>query len=120
MDEKKDLKHYGVLGMKWGVRKDRSSGGRGFLGRSSTTKPKPRRLTNEQLRKKIERLRLEKELDTLSPKQSARGRTKILKMLANAGEKVATRMIEQGMEKGANYVISLLLKRLEKASERAG
>ena len=40
-----ELEHYGVKGMKWGVRKDRSSGGRGS---SSTSKPKtPKHLRGE-------------------------------------------------------------------------
>lgn len=44
-----ELKHYGVPGMKWGVRKDRSSGS------SKTTGNKTKRITKEKIKEKTKK-----------------------------------------------------------------
>ena len=68
-DTEEFLEHYGVKGMKWGVRRDRST---------TSTKPKKsslrkeaKDLSDEDLKKSVERLRLEREYvkikDELNP-----------------------------------------------------
>lgn len=49
------LAHYGVKGMKWGVRRYNSGG------RRQPLKTKARNMNDEELKKAVERLRLEKE-----------------------------------------------------------
>ena len=53
------LMHYGVLGMKWGKRKARRSS-------STTEQPKQRRMSNKELKARINRIKLEKEFAQLS------------------------------------------------------
>ena len=61
------LMHYGVLGMKWGKRKARTS-------KSSEQAPKKRRMSNKELQARIKRLKMEKEFAqlTASPPKTSR------------------------------------------------
>lgn len=61
------LMHYGVLGMKWGKRKARSS-------QTSGQAPKKRRMSNKELQARIKRLKMEKEYAqlTASPPKTSR------------------------------------------------
>ena len=61
------LMHYGVLGMKWGKRKARTS-------KTDVQAPKKRRMSNKELQARIKRLKLEKEFAqlTASPPKTSR------------------------------------------------
>lgn len=89
MLEEDELMHYGVLGMKWGVRKDRSSGsGKGKSKKNSKSKkksstkksitPSLKSMTDDELRTKIQRMKLEKEYKQfykeLNPEKKKRGK----------------------------------------------
>lgn len=77
------LMHYGVLGMKWGVRRNRSgsSGGSGnkrsmsddAREAQSIRKKKPSEMSNAELRKVNERTRLEQEYSRLNPSTVKKG-----------------------------------------------
>lgn len=95
-----ELMHYGVLGMKWGVRKARPTSGKKFASfkkkkvkqlsnkpqtskkkvkqtnkKEKTSKKKPlNKMTDEELRSAINRLELEKRYRDLSPKQVSKGK----------------------------------------------
>ena len=78
------LKHYGVLGMKWGHRKARSTSSSNKKPKSTknttTSKPKPkpkptrRELSDEELRAVINRMRLEREYADLKYRSSSRAK----------------------------------------------
>ena len=76
------LKHYGVLGMKWGKRKARSTSSSNKKPKSTknttTSKPKPkptqRELSDEELRAVINRMRLEREYADLKYRSSSRAK----------------------------------------------
>ena len=76
MDYDNELYHYGVLGMKWGVRRDRSrsSGSRRKRSMSDDAreasaikKKKVSQMSNAELKKLNERSRLEQEYSRLNP-----------------------------------------------------
>ena len=81
--ESNALMHYGVLGMKWGVRKDRSSGSSRKRGKSSWSddarearaikKKKVKQMSNAELKKLNERTRLEQEYSRLNPNVISKG-----------------------------------------------
>ena len=81
--ESNALMHYGVLGMKWGVRKDRSSGSSRKRGKSSWSddarearaikKKKVKQMSNAELKKLNERTRLEQEYSRLNPSAINKG-----------------------------------------------
>ena len=75
------LKHYGVLGMKWGKRKARSTVSSNNKSKSTAiTKPKPkskptqRRLSDAELRAVVNRMRLEREYADLTYRASSRSK----------------------------------------------
>lgn len=81
-----ELMHYGVLGMKWGVRRARHTSGKKSFPfkkkkakqsseKEKTSKKKPlNKMTDEELQSAINRLELEKRYRDLSPKQVSKGK----------------------------------------------
>lgn len=77
-----ELYHYGVLGMKWGVRRDRSRSGGSRRKRSMSDdaretsairKKKVSQMSNAELKKLNERSRLEQEYSRLNPSAVKKG-----------------------------------------------
>ena len=109
------LYHHGVLGMKWGVRKDRRTGTSKRPGNSkgdkSTTKKTPvpkaedflesRRfkakavagLNNAELKKLNERLNLEKQYKDLTKAERQKGKTFVSKALSSGLEQTTTTLV---------------------------
>ena len=97
-----ELKHYGVVGMKWGKRKGKSA--------SSTTPRAPAHkdasdtkeikstarksgtdsLSNAQLRAAIERMNLEQQYTRLSPSSKSKGQKIAKDILGNTGKQLAS------------------------------
>ena len=69
------LAHYGVKGMKWGVRRASSSG---TSGRAKTTSSKPavKSMSDDELRRRINRIQMERAYNTLTEQQTATGKAK--------------------------------------------
>lgn len=89
------LQHYGVLGMKWGHRKARSTSSSNKKPKSTknttTSKPKPkpkptqRQLSDEELRAVINRMRLEREYADLKYRSSSRAKVEnVVKIVGTA------------------------------------
>ena len=90
------LQHYGVLGMKWGKRKARSTVSSNKKPKSTaitkpkqTPKPKPkptqRELSDEELRAVINRMRLEREYADLQYRASSRAKVEnVVKAMGTA------------------------------------
>lgn len=117
MTEKVDdfLTHYGVKGMKWGVRKDRSSSGRPRRTRREEAARKDRRsavqrrrtISEAELRKRIDRLKLEKQLKDLTAEDLNPGRAFARSVLSSSGRRIATTVAT-----GAGiYAVKMLLER---------
>lgn len=84
MDKDEQLKHYGVPGMKWGVRKDRNVGRKiGTSKKKRTPKDyqkvaklksnRSKQLSNKELETAIRRMELEKRYNDLNPKGVSKG-----------------------------------------------
>jgi len=102
MRSKYDILHYGIPGMKWGVRKIRT--------KRTSHKQKVKSLTTKELREEIERMELEKRYSRLkSDEQSAkaivRGSKLVGSILGNAAKKAITRQLASEMTKVLNSVI---------------
>lgn len=80
------LRHYGVLGMKWGVRRRRvktaSPSGRG---RSSSGQNGRRRMSNKELTSRVKRLKLEQEYAKLTEVPQPKTVSKVEKIVKTAG-----------------------------------
>lgn len=81
------LSHHGVKGMKWGVRK--RSGGKSSSTARTTFKKPPRKLSNEELQRRIKRMETERKYNSLNAGDKSKGRAFVEEVLSNSGRKVA-------------------------------
>jgi len=102
-----DLKHFGILGMKWGVRKGKTSGGRtskkseDFLKTKALRKKKLDQLSNSELRSLNERLQLERQYKTLTEKKSSFGKKKVYEALGKIGTNLVNSAVKGFAERMA-------------------
>lgn len=102
---KKELYHYGILGMRWGVRRTPEQLGHKPAGSKERgadqqkkqeikTASKNRRLLSDQeLRSRIERLRLEKQLKELTREEVTPGKAFVEDVLSSSGKKIAGALV---------------------------
>ena len=121
-----ELLHYGILGMKWGVRrtpeqlrrargelKSESDGGSkkttSSKSSSSSGKKRTSEMTEDELRSKIQRLELEKRYKDLmkstAPPKSTKGRDFVQRVLEKSGENIMTQLTTVVMGKAVNATI---------------
>lgn len=100
MDDLEDfLEHYGVKGMRWGVRK--ASGGGAKPARNSSTRGSSpgtrtydaKKLNNRELKKVVERMKLEQEYARLNQPKKKKGENFVSKTLKSEGGKIAKQYI---------------------------
>lgn len=107
-DSTEELYHYGVLGMKWGVRKQKKSSGKkkslvsklkdktasSNKNQNRKSSNKPKKMTDDELKKAIARLQLEKQYKDLKKSQIKEGNKLVMEILRgstkNIGEQLAT------------------------------
>ena len=120
-----ELAHFGIKGMKWGVRKNRSDSGGGssksqsFLSKDEPTTSEWHRsrrfdhLSNKDLKARINRIEMEKKYRDLTMTKSERRRKAIKKaigdILANTAKKQAQLMVDKQVSALMNGKISASL-----------
>lgn len=95
------LEHYGIKGMKWGIRRTEeqlrrargkleSDANRAEVKRRKSTYKNRRTLSDDDLRKEVSRLELEKKYKNLVAEDVRPGRTAVQKFLKSTGGRVLT------------------------------
>lgn len=98
------LKHYGVLGMKWGVRKDRkSSRGKRGIGTNNV-----KNMSNYELQTAIDRMRLEKQYTELvsGPSMSSKTSKFINELGRSSAKQVVSSVVAQQVAQPLNNKIN--------------
>lgn len=126
------LMHYGVKGMKWGVRKARPTSSEKRRGKTnaqriyesigrkkkpSTTSAKPvkRRISDmsdEELRSAINRMQMERTYAQLTAEEVSKGRKFVKEVLYNSAKSVARDLTKEAMKKA--------VKKLQNSSNSSG
>ena len=110
-----ELYHYGVLGMKWGVRRNRKS----VSSSSSNTKPKGKRvpsedylqaqkikkkklyeMSNKEIETVTRRMQLEQNYKNLNRQQISKGRKFVTDILTEVGKETAKSVVRSGVKTG--------------------
>jgi len=92
------LKHYGVPGQRWGIRRKRSSGSRGSADHRVASKLKKKKLSemsNEELKKLNSRLQLERQYKELRSSNKSAGSKFVSSVLREAGKNIASKYVTQ-------------------------
>ena len=102
-----ELMHFGVKGMKWGVRKSRIKNSKKW---SSSKQAKIDGMSDDQLRKANNRLRLEKEYRQLTQTKLEKYRNKAGKAAEEAAFNTLQNVLQKGIKKAASAGGSAALK----------
>lgn len=114
-----ELYHYGIKGMKWGVRRTPAqlghvTAGKKSSGESRASKPKEKKtpgkafrsassLSNDELQRRIDRLNMEERYEDLVARQKARGNTGFKatakKLVGNAAEDLGRQLLSKAVSK---------------------
>ena len=102
-----ELMHFGVKGMKWGVRKSRIKNSKKW---SSSKQAKIDGMSDDQLRRINNRIRLEKEYRQLTQTRMERYRSKVGKAAEEAAFNTLQNVIQKGLKKAASQGGSAAIK----------
>ena len=114
------IAHYGILGMKWGKRKARTSDPpskvKRRFGRDSTDeKPKQKSISDmsdTELQSLVNRIQLEKRYAQLTAKEASPGEKFVKSVLTDASKQTATKYVAKFMTQGAEALQEAMKKRL--------
>lgn len=96
-----ELYHYGVKGMRWGVRKKRESSSE----RSARIERELSNMTDEELRNRNNRLNMERQYRIYNTPQQSKGQKLVKEVVGNPAKQVAAVLVALYMKQGVNYVL---------------
>lgn len=115
-----ELKHYGVKGMKWGIRrtpeqlghkKKVASGKDDSEDSKKETKPRKKtvsEMSDTELQARIKRLELEKRYRDLSPQKTSKGKAFVSRVVESSAENIAKQATTYAMGRAVNAVLKNL------------
>lgn len=106
MSDEEMLQHYGILGMKWGVRRTPAQLARAN-GRAGKTESSDeiKKMSDSELRSKTNRLQMEKQYKQLTSSEISVGRKFVQDVLTNAAKQTSTNYVSKYMAKGIDAAI---------------
>ncbi|TRO51030.1 hypothetical protein E2P63_05340 [Candidatus Bathyarchaeota archaeon] len=100
-----ELTHFGILGMKWGVRRKGGKSGRVESADSKTAnrlrKKSLSELSNAELKTLTQRMQLEQQYKSLSAPKKSRGQKVVEDVLSEVGKDYVKNFVASGVSKGA-------------------
>lgn len=106
-----ELAHYGVLGMKWGVRKDRSSGSRrkssksdDYVRAKQLKKKRLSQLSNAELKELNNRMQLESTYKNLKKQNVSMGKKFVQDVAYETAKNTASEYARTYLKKGIGYM----------------
>lgn len=91
--EEEALSHFGTKGMKWGVRKPRTKAEAKRRVQRQKLSDNRRKLSDDDLKKAVDRIQTEKKLKDLVDEDLRPGKTVAKKILSDSGQKVARTVV---------------------------
>lgn len=111
-----ELRHHGVVGMKWGVRRtpaqlghqEKKSSANNYHEdyRQAHDKKSVKTMSDSELRRRINRLQMEQQYSRLTTERTSAGRKIVKDILANAAKDTAKQYAAKGMRKGVESMIN--------------
>ena len=98
-----EITHHGILGMKWGKRKNSSAFG-SVVGRKKSS-PDVKKMSDSELKQKINRLQMEKQYTQLTRKESSAGKKFVMNVLTDASKQTASKYVSKYMSQGVDALI---------------
>jgi len=107
------LEHFGVKGMKWGIRKDGKGSGKKSAQQTAKT------LTNKELKKRVDRLNMEKQYASLAKGDAAAsmstGQKIVNGVVADFGGRVLKDLTKRGAKVTGDYIAKKVGERFPQA-----
>ena len=112
------LAHFGVKGMKWGVRKQRASKGSGKSSKKSDihedyqhahSRVANKKLSNKELQRRVNRLNLEKQYGELTAKKQGKYRKKLGEKYAENFANMTMKVAGAAATAAAGYAVKAIL-----------
>ena len=111
------LAHYGVKGMKWGRRKN-ESGGYDYVGRrvkgGTLDKPDVSKMSDDELRTRINRIKMETEYSQLTKRQPAKAEKFVKKLVQKRSNETVDRLTQKGAQVGTGLLVAKVASELKK------
>ena len=96
-----ELYHYGIKGMKWGIRRTPAQlGHRPAKTTTSQRKSEMKKMSDTELRNRINRIQMEKQYMQLTAPEVSAGKKFVKDVLVNAAKQTATSYVSKYMNKG--------------------
>ena len=111
------LAHYGVKGMKWGRRRNKT-GGHDYVGRQvkggTLDKPDVSKLSDEELRARINRIKMETEYAQLTKRQPVKAEKFVKKLIQKRSNETLDRLTQKGAQVGTGLLVAKVASELKK------
>jgi hypothetical protein len=104
------IKHVGILGMKWGVRKKSYKDSSDHVSARKLKGKKTSQLSNEDLKKLTARLQLERQLKDLKSQDVNAGKKWVGDILKESGKVVIVKYVSKGLTSVVEMAISAAMK----------